>query len=258
MTDRRTILMGLAAVPFAGTFSSLLTQTAFAQGPLTGDTIATADGDVTIHPVNHASLVLGWKDQALYFDPVGGAALYEGLPPPTAIFITHGHPDHFDVPTLEAIAGDTAPLLVTTQVLEKLPNALKARAKAIENGATTDFAGVPVAAIAAYNTTPDREQYHPRGVGNGYVLTFGDKKIYVAGDTEDTPEMRALTGIDVAFLPMNLPYTMTVEQAADAVKAFKPKIVYPYHYQGSDTQKFKELVGDAAEVRLVDWYAKKA
>jgi len=257
MTDRRTILMGLAAVPFAGAFSSLMTRTALAQGALTGDAIATADGDVTIHPVNHASLVLGWKDQAFYFDPVGGAALYEGLPPPAAIFITHGHPDHFDVPTLEAIAGDTAPLLVTTQVLEKLPNALKARAKAIENGATTDFAGVPVAAIAAYNTTPDREQYHPKGVGNGYVLTFGDKKIYVAGDTEDVPEMRALTGIEVAFLPMNLPYTMTVEQAADAVKAFKPKIVYPYHYQGSDTEKFKELVGDAAEVRLVDWYAKK-
>lgn len=257
MTHRRTILMGLAAVPFAGVLSSLLTQTAFAQTALNGDAITTADGDVTIHPVSHASLVLGWKDQVIYVDPVGGAAMFAGLPAPTAILITHGHPDHFDVPTLEAIAGDTAPLLVTTEVLNKLPNALKARAKAIENGATTEFAGVPLEAVPAYNTSPDKQQYHPKGFGNGYVLSFGDKKIYVAGDTEDTPEMKALTGIAVAFLPMNLPYTMTEEQAADAVKAFKPTIVYPYHYQGSDPQKFKTLVGDAAEVRLLDWYAKK-
>lgn len=110
-------------------------------------------------------------------------------------------------------------------------------------------------AVPAYNTTPDRLKYHPKGVGNGYVISFGDKKIYIAGDTEDIPEMRALTGIEVAFLPMNLPYTMTEEQAASAVEAFRPRIVYPYHYKGSDPKKFAALVGDAAQVRLLDWYA---
>ena len=121
----------------------------------------------------------------------------------------------------------------------------------LENG---EIDGIPVEAVPAYNITADRRQYHPQGRDNGYVLTFGDRRLYIAGDTEDTPEMRALTGIEVAFLPMNLPYTMSVEQAADAVKAFRPAIVYPYHSRGSDTATFKELVGDAAEVRLAEWY----
>ena len=135
------------------------------------------------------------------------------------------------------------------------PEGLKAGAKLIGNGEKGEVDGVPFDAVPAYNTTADRLKYHPKGVGNGYVLHFGDKAIYVAGDTEDIPEMRALTGIEVAFLPMNLPYTMTEAQAADAVKAFKPRIVYPYHYKGSDPKAFAALVGGAAEVRLVDWYA---
>jgi L-ascorbate metabolism protein UlaG (beta-lactamase superfamily) len=256
MTRRRSLLAAIAALPLAGFYFSMFTRNTMAQAVLTGDAIATAQGDITIHPVSHASLLLGWQDQVIYVDPVGGVPAYEGLPAATAILITHGHPDHFDVPTLEAIAGDTVPLLVSPEVFGKLPEGLKARATSIENGASGELAGVAVAAIPAYNTTADRAKYHPKGAGNGYVLSFGDKKVYVAGDTEDTEEMRALSGIEAAFLPMNLPYTMTVEQAADAVKAFKPAIVYPYHYQGSDTAKFKELVGDAAEVRLVDWYAK--
>jgi L-ascorbate metabolism protein UlaG (beta-lactamase superfamily) len=255
MTRRRTLLAALAALPLAGFYSSIFTRNAMAQTNLTGDAIATAEGDITIHPVSHASLLLGWKDQVIYVDPVGGASAYAGLPAASAILITHGHSDHFDVPTLEAIAGATAPLLVSPEVFGKLPEELKARATSIGNGASGELAGIPIAAIPAYNTSPERTQYHPKGVGNGYILSLGDKKLYIAGDTEDTPEMRALSGIEVAFLPMNLPYTMTVEQAADAVKTFKPAIVYPYHYKGSDTARFKQLVGDAAEVRLVDWYA---
>jgi L-ascorbate metabolism protein UlaG (beta-lactamase superfamily) len=177
-----------------------------------------------------------------------------GLPAPSGFLITHAHGDHFDPDNLAKIAG-SAPIVTTEEVLGKMPEALKGQTTAMKNGESGEIDGIPVMAVAAYNTTADRLQYHPQGVGNGYVLSFGDKKIYAAGDTEDTPEMRALTGITVAFLPMNLPYTMTEEQAADAVKAFKPQIVYPYHYRGSDTQKFKDLVGDAAEVRLVDWYA---
>jgi L-ascorbate metabolism protein UlaG (beta-lactamase superfamily) len=222
---------------------------------LKGDTVETSAGPVTLHPVNHASLVIGFGNEVLYVDPVGGGARYDGLPRPTAILLTHGHPDHFDVPTLEALGVASTGLTAPKVVIDALPEALKAKATLIGNGGTGTIAGVPLAAIAAYNTTPDRLKFHPKGVGNGYVLTFGDKKIYIAGDTEDIPEMRALTGIEVAFLPMNLPYTMTEAQAADAVKAFGPKIVYPYHYKGSDPKKFAALVGSAAEVRLVDWYA---
>jgi L-ascorbate metabolism protein UlaG (beta-lactamase superfamily) len=159
------------------------------------------------------------------------------------------------VSTLQALGAEEIGLTAPKIVVDGLPEPMKAKAKPIGNGETSEVAGLPLAAVAAYNTTPDRLKFHPKGVGNGYVLTIGDKRIYMAGDTEDIPEMRALTGIDVAFLPMNLPYTMTEEQAADAVRAFKPKVVYPYHYKGSDPKKFATLVGDASEVRLVDWYA---
>jgi L-ascorbate metabolism protein UlaG (beta-lactamase superfamily) len=225
-----------------------------AAASLSGDIVQTSAGPVILRPVNHASLLIGHGDAVIYVDPVGGGARYQDLPRPTAILVTHGHPDHFDVPTLEAIGAGTVGLTAPKVVVDALPDALKGKATLIGNGETGTIAGVPLAAVPAYNTTPDRLKFHPKGVGNGYVLTFGDKTIYIAGDTEDIPEMRALTGIEVAFLPMNLPYTMTEAQAADAVKAFKPKIVYPYHYKGSDPKIFAKLVGDAAEVRLVDWY----
>ncbi|MEP7241517.1 MAG: MBL fold metallo-hydrolase [Devosia sp.] len=247
MPNRRSVLLGLAAAPLVlGAGRSL------AQGTLSGDTLPTSAGALTIHPVMHATLVLGWGSHVLYFDPA--KATFAGLPAPTGILITHAHGDHFDADNLAKIAG-TAPIVTTAEVVGTLPEALRAQASVLNNGDSGMIDGVPVMAVAAYNTTADRAQYHPKGVGNGYVLSFGDKKTYVSGDTEDTPEMRALTGIDVAFLCMNLPYTMDETQAADAVKAFRPKVVYPYHYRGSDPQKFKTLVGDAAEVRLVDWYA---
>ena len=129
------------------------------------------------------------------------------------------------------------------------------RGTALKNGESGTLNGIALEAVAAYNTTPDRQKYHPQGVGNGYVLTFGDKRIYVAGDTEPTPEMLALTNIAVAFLPMNLPYTMSAEQFAEAVTTFKPAITYPYHYQGGDPSGLQAAVGDASEIRLRDWYA---
>jgi L-ascorbate metabolism protein UlaG (beta-lactamase superfamily) len=227
-----------------------------AAAELDGDRLSSAVGEVVIHPVRHASLVIGIGKEAIYVDPVGGAALYAGLPSPTAILITHSHPDHFDVPTLEAIDKNHVVIFAPESVVDALPDALKADARSVTNGGKGRVAGIPFQAVAAYNTTPERLQYHPKGEGNGYLLQFGDKRIYIAGDTEPTPEMLALTNVDIAFLPMNLPYTMTEEQAAEAVKAFRPKIVYPYHYRGSDPAKFARLVGDAAEVRLVDWYAR--
>ncbi|MET3927863.1 MBL fold metallo-hydrolase [Devosia sp. 2618] len=253
MVKRRSMVVGLAALPLVSLGAGLFTQTWAQETALTGDTVTTAAGDITIHPVHHASLLLGFGDQVIYVDPVGGAAQYAGLPAPTAILITHGHGDHFDVPTLEAIAGD-APILTSKEVFDKLPETLKTNAKAIANGESGELNGISIAAIPAHNTTPDRMQYHPVGVGNGYLITLGDKVVYVAGDTEPTPEMLALTGIEVAFLPMNLPYTMTPEQAVEAINTFKPRIVYPYHYGESDLSSVESNVDDGVEVRLRDWY----
>ncbi|WP_375450745.1 MBL fold metallo-hydrolase [uncultured Devosia sp.] len=255
MLKRRHLVIGMASLPLASFLAAGLSP-AFSQTDtptLDGDTLTTADGDVIIHPVDHASLLLGWQDQVIYVDPVGGAELYQGLPAPTAILITHAHGDHFDIPTLEAIAG-TVPILTTQEVFDKLPEALKANATAVANGEEGALNALPVAAIPAHNTTPDRMNYHPVGVGNGYLVKFADKIVYIAGDTEPTPEMLALENIDIAFLPMNLPYTMTVDQAAEAVNTFKPRIVYPYHYAESDLEAFKAQVGEGVEVRLRNWY----
>jgi L-ascorbate metabolism protein UlaG (beta-lactamase superfamily) len=239
------MIAGLAALPVLATV-----RPAFAQGQ--ADTVATSSGDLGIHPVMHASLALTFGDQVFYLDPAENS--FEGLPAPTAIFITHAHGDHYNEANLAKLAGDAVPIYVNEDVFGKLPEALKSQATAMKNGDSATVNGINVDAIPAYNTTEDRKQYHPQGIGNGYVFTFGDKQVYVAGDTEDIPEMRALTGIEVAFLPMNLPYTMDVAQAADAVKAFRPKIVYPYHSRGSDLEEFKTLVGDAAEVRIAEFY----
>ncbi|WP_200940255.1 MBL fold metallo-hydrolase [Devosia sp. Root436] len=257
MTKRRGVIAGMATLPLLSLgAAAFLPAWAREQAALEGDAIATADGDIIIHPVDHASLLLSFGGAVIYVDPVGGASRYEGLPAPTAILVTHGHGDHFDVPTLEAIAG-AAPILTSQEVFDKLPEALKANATAIANGAETSLDGIAVRAIAAHNITGDRMQYHPVGVGNGYVLTLGDRRVYVAGDTEPTEDMLALTGIEVAFLPMNLPYTMTPEQAVEAIGTFKPKIVYPYHYGDSDLAPL-EAVGEYTEVRLRDWYANSA
>jgi L-ascorbate metabolism protein UlaG (beta-lactamase superfamily) len=249
MPTRRHVIIGIAAMPLAVSVTSAFAQAA------TSDTLATSAGDVLIHPVAHASLALINGAHVIYADPAKES--FAGLPAPTGILITHAHGDHFDPDSLVKLAGK-AQIVTTEEVMGKMPEALKAQTTALKNGESGSIDGLPVMAIGAYNTTPDRAKYHPKGVGNGYVVTFGDERIYIAGDTEETPDMDALTGIDVAFLPMNLPYTMTEEQAAAAVKAFKPRIVYPYHYRGSDTQKFKDLVGDDAEVRLLDWYKNAA
>lgn len=253
MVKRRNVVAGMAALPLVSFGTGIIPAWAQEGSGLDGDRVSTSEGDVVIHPVDHASLLIGFGDQVIYVDPVGGAARYEGLPAATAILITHGHGDHFDIPTLEAIAG-TAPILTSQEVFDKLPDALKANATAVANGGSGDLNGIPVAVTTAHNTTEDRMRYHPVGVGNGYLISFGDKVVYVAGDTEPTPEMLALTGIEVAFLPMNLPYTMTVEQAAEAVNTFKPKVVYPYHYSDSDLAAFEAAVDEGIEVRLREWY----
>ena len=197
-----------------------------------------------------------WKDKIIQVDPVGGARRFDGLPKPNLILITDIHGDHLSAETLEALADPKANIVAPSAVAEKLPEKLRQQTTVLSNGESKPVSGVTVEAVPMYNLTADRLKYHNKGRGNGYVVLLGGKRVYLSGDTEDIPEMRALKNIDVAFVCMNLPYTMTEEQAASAVREFKPRIVYPYHYRGSDLEKFKKLVGadSGVEVRLRDWY----
>jgi L-ascorbate metabolism protein UlaG (beta-lactamase superfamily) len=212
-------------------------------------------GGIEIEPINHATFILRWDGKTIFVDPVGGAGKFAGKA--DLALVTDIHGDHLNADTLKGVAGDNTTIVAPEAVVAQLPAGLKEKAEAIANGEKKEARGISIEAVPMYNLTEERKKFHAKGRGNGYVLTLGGKRIYISGDTEDIPEMRALKDIDVAFVCMNLPYTMTPEQAASAVREFKPKIVYPYHYRGSDTKKFKELVGpdSGVEVRLIDWYA---
>lgn len=219
---------------------------------------------VSLTPVSHATAVLQWDGDVIYTDPVDDPRVFAGLPAPTLILVTDIHPDHLNAQTLQALlSGSDAVLIVPPAVAEQLPAALAARARVLRNGEGTTVGGLAVEAVPMYNL-PDQEPiFHEKGRGNGYVLERDGFRVYIAGDTADTPEMRALKDIDIALVPMNLPFTMSVERAADGVLAFAPRHVYPYHYRGpqggpSDIGRFKELVtraNPAIDVVLLDWYA---
>jgi len=227
------------------------------------DSISTKMGTLTIQPVQHASLVLKVGDLILYADP-SGANNFQGMTAPSIILITDIHGDHFDVKTIEAVKAANTLLIVPQAVADKLPAADKGHVVILKNGDKTTQSGITIEAIPMYNLPESATAMHTKGRGNGYVLTIGGKRIYISGDTQGIPEMRSLKNIDIAFVCMNLPYTMDVKEAADAVLAFQPKIVYPYHYRGqgglSDVNNFKSLV-DAGnkkiEVRLRNWYPAK-
>jgi L-ascorbate metabolism protein UlaG (beta-lactamase superfamily) len=193
-------------------------------------------------------------------DPVAAAGTFAGFAAPDVILITDIHSDHLDPATVNKRKKATTTIVAPQAAVAQLTAAQIASPVVMANGDKKTVDGIEIEAVPMYNLTrgPSAGQlYHDKGRGNGYVLTLGGKRIYIAGDTEGIPEMRALKNIDVAFIPMNLPYTMTEAEAADAVKAFKPKIVYPYHYRGSDLKKFEDaLKGSGVEVRIRDWYAK--
>jgi L-ascorbate metabolism protein UlaG (beta-lactamase superfamily) len=218
-------------------------------------------GELVIQPIMHASFVLSYNNKSLYIDPSGGGALFKGLAAPDIILVTDIHGDHFDLKTIEAINTKRATLVVPQAVADKLPATTdKQKLVMLRNGDNTRWQGISIAAIAMYNLPEAPDAFHVKGRGNGYVLTIGGKHIYISGDTEDIPEMRSLKDIDIAFVCMNLPYTMPAEQAAEGVLAFKPKVVYPYHYRGQDVNTFKKLVNTGnskIEVRLLNWYPAK-
>jgi L-ascorbate metabolism protein UlaG (beta-lactamase superfamily) len=254
MTTRRQFIATSAAL---GSIT-LLPYAAMAAGHAS-DTFQTANGSVTVHPIAHASFVMETPSGTIYVDPVGDASAYADMPAPDMILITHEHGDHFNLDTLTAIAGDNTVMLSNPAVFDMLPADMQAKTTSITNGEDTMLADVGIIAVPAYNTTEDRLNFHPKGRDNGYVVTIDGMRIYISGDTEGTPEMRALENIDVAFVCMNLPFTMDAKAAAEAVSEFAPTYVYPYHYRGRDngTQdpaEFANMLTGAIEAKMGGWY----
>jgi len=223
----------------------------------------TMQDSIIVMPVEHASFAMQLNDKVFYVDPVGGAEKYSELPQPDLIFVTDIHGDHMSAETLNALTeqDSTLQIVCPKAVKEQLPEHLQSRLQVMNNDEEKTWWGVNVKAIPMYNLREEAKDFHVKGRGNGYLLSANDKKVYISGDTEDIPEMRNLKDIDLAFVCMNLPYTMPVDAAADAVLDFKPKKVYPYHYRGkdgmSDVDHFKNIVttnNPAIEVEILDWY----
>jgi L-ascorbate metabolism protein UlaG (beta-lactamase superfamily) len=254
-TSRRSFLVSAAATAGAITILPYAARAA----AHAGDTFETGAGEITVHPVSHASFVMETPAGTIYVDPVGEAGQYADFAAPDLILITHEHGDHYNAETLSALTGPATQLITNPAVHGMLSEDLKAKATQVGNGESTNFNDLGIDAIPAYNITEGRLQFHPEGRDNGYVLNFDGFRVYISGDTEDIPEMRALENIDLAFVCMNLPFTMEASAAADAVREFGPTYVYPYHYRGrdggtQDPQEFADMVGDAAEVKMGGWY----
>ncbi|GAA4299653.1 MBL fold metallo-hydrolase [Compostibacter hankyongensis] len=218
-------------------------------------------GKITVQPVEHASLALSVPGKTIFVDPVGHSDQLNGMKAPDIVLITDIHGDHFSPETLEALHLDHATLAVPQAVADKLPAAYRSRVVVLHNGDQKTIKGISVTAMPMYNLPESPDAFHTKGRGNGYILVLDGKRVYISGDTGGIPEMRSLRDIDLAFVCMNLPFTMDIDHAADAVLAFKPHIVYPYHYRGksgkSDVAAFKKQVQDkdpAIDVRLRDWY----
>jgi L-ascorbate metabolism protein UlaG (beta-lactamase superfamily) len=214
-----------------------------------------------ITPISHATMVIEMGGQIVYVDPVGGADAFVDQPKPNIILVTDIHGDHFEPETLRAISQEKAIIVVPQAVADMLPENIPGTVNIMANGDKQDFNGISIQAVPMYNIPESAESFHVKGRGNGYVLQANDERVYIAGDTSAIPEMKALQNIDIAFIPMNLPYTMTVQEAADGVVTFKPKVVHPYHYRGedglADVDTFKELVNSAdpnITVELLDFY----
>lgn len=211
-----------------------------AAGGLETDTLPTSAGELKVTFIGHASLMFQFGGKVIYNDPVGQYGDFSGLPKADLILAAHEHGDHFDLETIRKISKAGTKVVMTPLCAAKLPGGI-----VLKNGEETSVDGIRIEAVPAYNLVHMRSPgmpYHPKGNGNGYILTFGDKRVYIAGDTENIPEMKNLKSIDYAFLPMNLPYTMTPEMVADAARMFRPKVLYPYHTTDTDTSKLQPLL----------------
>jgi L-ascorbate metabolism protein UlaG (beta-lactamase superfamily) len=233
-----------------------------AENNMTNEIRTETGNELKITPISHASMVLDFGGNIVYTDPTGGANAFSGQASPALILLTDIHGDHLDLPTLQAVAKEGTVVIAPPAVADQISSQLAgASIVVLKNGETAEEKGFKIEAIPMYNLPEKADAFHIKGRGNGYVVEKAGKRVYISGDTSGIPEMRNLKNIDHAFVSMNLPYTMSVEEAAEAVLAMKPKTVTPYHYRGqdglSDINKFRELVnaGDPSiTVDLMDFY----
>ena len=231
----------------AACFFAMAFQAAAQEG-LESDVIKTSAGDLKITFIGHGSLMFTFGGKVIHVDPVSKEGDYTKLPKADLILLTHQHGDHLDAKALDILRTGKTELVMTELCAKQVKGGMVMR-----NGEVKNVGGLKIEAVPAYNLVHMRSAgtpFHPQGEGNGYVITFGDKRVYVSGDTENIPEVKKLEKIDVAFLPMNLPYTMTPEMVADAAKAFKPRILYPYHFGETDTSKLLGLLKDNKEIEV--------
>lgn len=224
----------------------------FTQSNFEVDTIKTSEGDLAITFIAHGTLMFEFNDKIIHVDPVSRYADYSQMPKADLILVTHHHGDHLDKSAIDLITKENTDIILTQICYDQI-----GKGTVLNNGEEGTFKGINISAVPAYNLVHKRdngEPFHPKGDCNGYVATFGDKKVYIAGDTENVPEMKNLKNIDIAFLPMNLPYTMTPEMTADAARMVNPKIFYPYHYGDTDVNELLELLKDVEgmEIRVRD------
>jgi L-ascorbate metabolism protein UlaG (beta-lactamase superfamily) len=216
--------------------------------PFEQDVIKTTAGNLEITFIGHGSLMLKFNGKIIHVDPYSKLADYSKLPKADLVFITHEHQDHLDPVALQLATTAKTVVVLTEKSAEKVPGGIIMR-----NGDVRNVEGITVEAVPAYNIVHKRDDgqpYHPKGVGNGYVMTFADKRLYIAGDTENVPEMSQLKRIDIAFLPMNLPYTMTPEMVADAARTFRPKVLYPYHYGETEPARIVNLLKENKDIEV--------
>ena len=219
-----------------------------AGGNFESDILDTSQGPLKITFIGHGSLMLSFDGKIIHADPFSRLTDYSKLPKADMIIMTHEHRDHLDPAALKEIRTEKTKVVLTAICAEKVDGGI-----VMNNGDVKIVDGLKIEAVPAYNLVHMRSEgvpYHPKGNGNGYVITFGDKRVYLAGDTENIPEMKNLNNMDCAFLPMNLPYTMTPKMAAEAAKAFKPRILYPYHFGNTDTSELVSLMKDTPEVEV--------
>jgi L-ascorbate metabolism protein UlaG (beta-lactamase superfamily) len=220
-------------------------------GQYAKDIIKTSEGDLSITFIGHASLMMEFKGLTIHIDPTMQEAGYAQMPDADLVLVTHHHGDHLDTAALKEICKEDCPVVMTQTCLDNLK--AFTNAVVLKNWEIKMIKSLKIQAIPAYNIQQKRmngQPFHPKGEGNAYIITFGDKRLLIGGDTENTPEIKALKNIDIAFLPMNLPYTMTPEMVADAAKAFKPSILYPYHFGETDTGKLLQLLKDQNDIEI--------
>lgn len=223
-----------------------------AESMVAKDTFPVGEDRLEVYFLGHGTLMFTFAGKVIHLDPVSRYADYSTLPRADLVLITHAHGDHLEQAGLAAVRTKSTTVIYSHDCIDKLDGG-----KLLENGGKQEFSGIMVEAVPAYNVQHERSPgmpYHPRGDGNGYLLTFGDLRVYVAGDTENIPEMKELQNVDIAFLPMNLPYTMTPRMTADAARLFHPKVLYPYHYGETDPEELVKLLAadKDIEVRIRD------